>query len=149
MSTVEKMADRVGELFALQGDQLRAEIAAAMQATTNALKMRGAIPKTPPAGAGSALLLAAPGVLMGWTLRNSAGVGNVTLNLWDSRDTSGQADRQLVGTCSIGASSDWQQAEAWFGPGGVSFGDALTAEVLATGGGLLAGVVYLDPQSGP
>ena len=78
------------------------------------------------------LVWAGPGRLVGWSL--TATTNDVTVTLRDSRDTTGDP----IATIVVKAGSDAQQ---WAGPGGVSFGEGLYADV--SGAGTLTGAVWL------
>lgn len=130
MNLTEKMLEALTQLqTTLERD--RAAIQAALAETTNANRLRGARP-VPAGAAGRPLLWAGPGRLVGWSLTATGGAVEVTLR--DSRDTTGDP----VATIAIAAGG---HAALWAGPGGVSFGEGLFADV--TGAGTLAGAIWL------
>lgn len=81
----EAIADRLGDLFALQADELRATIAAGLAETNNALRLQGA--RNRPIYPNS-VAWAGSGRLVGWSLAGGASGGTVTV--YDSRDTFGE-----------------------------------------------------------
>jgi hypothetical protein len=127
----ETIADRMGELFALQGAQLRAEIAAGMAQTTDAIRLRGA--RVVPLRPGAALAHTGPGRLVGWSLRdlNVAGASFVTLH--DGRSTDGP----VLAVIDLEAPTTTQTV--WLGPGGVSITEAVFVSVT----GSVTGSLYI------
>lgn len=140
-----KITDDIVEKFAVQvardGERWRDEMRAAMSQFANGLRLQGARPLAVPFSAGTKLLWGGPCRLLGWTLRNPAAAGgNIGVTLYDGRDN-GAA---VVGTASVGSGSAWAQSLAWFGPSGVSVGDALFLEsVVGAGTPNLVGAVYI------
>lgn len=129
MSTTEKIADRLGELFALQGERIRATIAAGLVETKNALRLRGArvvgvIPNAP--------LVPAACRLVGWSLRAGSG-GPAVLALYDAREAFGEP----VAVVTIPADGTDNHS---FPGGGVSITEALFFAVTS---GTVAGSLYL------
>jgi hypothetical protein len=123
----EKIADKLGELFALQEERTRTQIAAGLVETRNALRLRGA--RSVPV-AGSQLVNGGPGRLTGWSLRAAAGApADVTFR--DSRDAFG--DPVAVVTIPAGATSNHALP-------GVSVTEALYIDVTA---GAVSGSVHL------
>lgn len=129
MSTTDRIADRLGELFALQGDRIRDEIRAGLQETSNALRLRGARnrPLYP-----DALVWGGPGRLVGWSIRATGGAVSVTLH--DGRDTAGE----VLAVIDVPAGESTQGA---LPGGGVSITEALYADV--SGAGAVQGSIYL------
>jgi hypothetical protein len=131
---VEKWFDKLGDRVVEEGARVRAVIESGLTATNTANRLRGAR-AIPIDGRALAVGWGAQGTLMGWSLRNT-GASNVTVNFRDGRSTDGD----LIGTVILGQNSAWMIQTAWFGPGGVSFGEALFIEVT---GGTIAGSAYI------
>lgn len=85
MGMAQDIADKLGELFALQGDRIRDEIRSGLAQTNNALRLQGA--RNRPIYPNS-VAWAGSGRLVGWSIRGGAGGGVVTLH--DGRDDSGE-----------------------------------------------------------
>jgi hypothetical protein len=126
----EAIADRLGELFALQGDRIRDEIRAGLEQTNNALRLQGArnrpiYPNTV-AWAGS-------GRLVGWSIAGGASGGTVTV--YDSRDTSGE----VLAVVAVGADETHNHG---LPGGGVSVTEACFVAVT----GSVTGSLYLGAK---
>lgn len=133
---IEKLTSTVVQ----ESEKTRAAMVSGFQSTLLGSRIHGALPRQVPDGpTPAALLYDGPGRVMGWTLRNSAGTGNLVVNLYDGADNTAP----LVATASIGSASSWQQSSAWFGPDGLAVGQRLTIEIVATSGSpTLAGAVH-------
>lgn len=128
MNLSEKLLDTLHRLDASL-ERRDAGMQAALSETQNAIRLRGA--RAVPAGdVGRPLLWAGPGRLVGWSLTAVGGPAVVTLR--DGRDTTGDP------IASIAIDQDGT-AQLWAGPGGVSFGEGLYADV----NGNVTGAVWL------
>ena len=140
MSIVQKTLEKIADAVVREGELSRAELRAGFQQTSGAVRLEGARPiqinMTTPV---SQLLWGGTGRLLGWTLRNGGGAGNIAVDFRNGRDDS--AD--LLATVSIGSNSAWQQGTVWLGPSGVSITDALWIDPNPTGGATLIGCVYI------
>jgi hypothetical protein len=104
------------------------KIAAALVQTNAGNRLRGARPL--PAGTGGRpLLCAGAGRVVGWALTATAAT---TITLRDSRDTTGDP----IASIAIPANGS---AALWCGPGGISFGEGLFADVA---GGPFTGAIW-------
>jgi hypothetical protein len=128
---LEKFADRLGELFALQGEKIRATIAAGLTETTNAVRLQGA--RVVQLRPGATVAHAGRGRLVGWSVRSDAGG---TLTLHDGRST----DADVLAVIQLAAGG---AHTVWFGPGGISITEAvyLSAPAVVTSGALYIGAV--------
>jgi len=87
---------------------------------------------------GTTQVSASPGRLVGWNLREVSGIGTLTVRLHNGPDIGSP----LVACATAPAGG---VAQCWMAPGGISFTEGLTVEVLS-GSGLstqMEGVVYL------
>lgn len=138
--SAQHVIDRIAEHVVNEGALVRSELRAGLVETRNAVRLQGsrAIPVLPTTGL---QLSTSGGRLMGWTLRNSATGGQLTVDLRDGRDSSGE----LLATVSLGSASAWQNSPPmWFGPGGISFQEALYLDLtIVSGSPTLAGAVYV------
>jgi hypothetical protein len=125
---VEKWFDALGDRVAEEGSRVRAVLEAGLAQTANANRLRGARPLQVRNG----LLWGGPGRLAGWSVW--ANGGPVRLILHDGRDTGGDV---LAVVDLIDQENDTTNLVA---PAGVSFGEALYAEIIGTGA--LIGAVY-------
>lgn len=113
-------------------DRQHAAFQAAAAETANANRLRAARACPAPGDGGRPLLWAGPARLVGWSLH--AVGGDVVVTVTDSRDGTGDS------VASIALIQGQSQA-AWFGPGGISAGEGLFADV--SGAGTLAGAFWL------
>ena len=130
MNLSEKLLDVLTRVDATL-EQDRAVLQAALTLTQNATRLRGARP-VPAGDDGRPLLWAGPGRLVGWSLTATGGAAPVVLR--DSRDAGGDPVASI--TLAAGEST-----ALWAGPGGVSFGEGLFADITAAG--TLTGAVWL------
>lgn len=131
MSVTQKLLERIAEAVTTAGETVRSEIQAGLAQTRNGLTVRAAAlrPVYP-----NTVTNAGTGRLIGWSLRETSGTNPVVVTLYDSRDNSGDVVAQV--SLAAGAVSNHGLPGA-----GVSFGEALFAEV--TGAGTVRGPVYL------
>lgn len=125
---IETLADRMAE----EGARVRATIEAGLTQTKDAQRLSGARPVPMANVTASRLLWGGPTRVVGWNLY--AAGGPVRLLLHDGRDTG--AD--VIGVIDL---ATFEHDAAWFGPGGISLGEALFGEIVGTG--TLTGAVYL------
>lgn len=137
----EHLIEKLTSTVVQESEKTRDAMAAGFTSSQRGNRLHGAlslqVPPNLPSTAAQ-LLYDGPGRLMGFTLRNSAGAGNIVVNLYDGADNTAP----LVGSVSVGSGSEWQQATAWFGPGGIGVSARLTLEVIASGGATLSGAVH-------
>ncbi len=130
---VERIANRLGELMALQEERVRSQIAAGLVETRNALRLQGA--RSEPLN-GSRLLWGGSGRLVGWSLRATGGAVAVTLH--DGRpETLGD----VLAVIDLAAG---QSATVGLPGSGVSVTEACSAVV--TGAGTVSGAVFLGAK---
>lgn len=82
----QDIADKLGELFALQGDRIRDEIRSGLAQTNNALRLQGA--RNRPIYANT-VAWAGSGRLVGWSIRGDDAAAS-TITLHDGRDDGGE-----------------------------------------------------------
>lgn len=128
---VEKWFDKLGDRVEAEGARVRTELAAGLTQTRNGMRVTGA--RYVPFPAASSLLNGGPGRLVGWSILASA-AGPVRVIFHDGRDTGAEVFSVLD---LVAGESD----RTWFGPSGISFGEALYLEVVGTG--TITGAVYL------
>lgn len=136
MSIAETIADKLGELFALQEERTRAQIDAGLIQTRNALRLQGARTVTLNGNAGTQSVWAGPGRLVGWSVL--AGASPVTVSIYDGRpDSYTTADLVAVFALTAGQSANHA------GGGGVSITEACTVVVA---GGTVTGAIHLGAK---
>ncbi len=127
----ERIANRLGELFALQEERTRAQIAAGLIETRNALRLQGArsesLDRSRQVSGGNARLV-------GWSLRAAGGAATVTLH-------DGRVESLGDVLASVGLAADGASSTEWLG-GGVSITEGCYAVVT----GNVSGAIYLGGQ---
>lgn len=131
MGWVEDKLEHLSSVVALEGERTRIEMAAGLADTLRGLRIDGAryrpiVPNAVNDNAG--------GRLVGWSLR--ADGGDVTVTLHDGYS----ADADTVATVALAAG---QSDTVTVMPAGVSYVDALYAEVTSTGAGVVAGALWI------
>lgn len=124
---VERIANRLGELMALQEERTRAQIAAGLTETRNALRLRGA--RSEPLTS-SRLVSGGNARLVGWSL---LATDEVTVTFFDGRSDA-MGDQLAAVAIPAGGSSNVAM------PGG---GVSITEGCYAVVTGAVTGAVYL------
>lgn len=121
MGRTEDLVEHVGAMFALEGAKLRAEMQAGLSDFQRGLRVTGAAYRPLVA---NAVVYNGSRRLVGWSVRAVGGAATLTLH--DGRT----ADDDVIAT--VGLSADGATDTQWMGPAGVSFVEALYAEVTGT-----------------
>jgi hypothetical protein len=136
-----KLEDRAIATLAaipLEVERIHLSLAAGLAEYANAVRVTGSrvvsLPGLPAAGT-TGLLWGGRCRVAGWSIRAVGGAAVLTLR--DGRDVSSP----VVAAPTIGG--DGQSTTAWFGPAGLTIGDALSFDATVAGGGTLVGAVYL------
>lgn len=128
--------DHIGAMFAMEGEKWRDELRAGFAAYDRGNRIDAARYRPLPLY-GNQVTWNGAGRLVGWSLR--AVGGPVTVELVDGHDAvNGDT------FASLQLSADGATATQWFGPGGISFTEALyTVVTLGTGATSVRGAIYL------
>lgn len=130
MSVTQKLLEKIVGAIERAEESVRNDVRAGLAETNRAVRLTGA--RYLPLPASAQLMWGGQGRLVGWSAQATG--GPVRLVLRDGRDTS--AD--VVAVVDL---ADGEHDRTWFGPGGVSFGEALYCERTGTGG--ITGALYL------
>jgi hypothetical protein len=133
---IEHLADRIADAVALEGQRVRAELAAGLSDTVNGLRVTAARPaKLNP----NALNATSAGRLVGWSLRETSGGAPAVVTIYDGREAA-SADPIVTLPLLAGGGATQMPAAT-----GVSFGDGLFVQVTgAVVGSLFFGAVDGD-----
>lgn len=124
-----KIADKLADVFANEGERTRAALASGLTKTVNGLRVTGARPQALQA---NAIASTGAGRLVGWSIRETAGAAAV-ITIYAARDASDPL--ALVATIPLVANGGDTKLPA---VPGVSFGDGLYVAVT----GAVAGALY-------
>ena len=135
MGLAESIADKLGELFALQEERTRSQIAAGLVETRNALRLLGARSVPLNSYAGTQSVWAGPGRLVGWSVRANGGPASLTF--YDGRPDALGDVVAVLNLSGDGVASNHGAAGA-----GISITEACS--VVVTGN--VTGAVYLGAK---
>ncbi len=132
---MNRTPDQAMTEVALTLDKIRSTLAASLEQTHNAVRLRGARCIGVGNKDGRAMAWGAAGRLVGWSIRAVDKPATVAL-----RDSRRAGQGEVVAFIDLPSASSTQTI--WLGPGGVSFTDGLYLEVL-TADATVQGSVYV------
>lgn len=125
-----KIADKLADVFANEGERTRAALASGLTKTVNGLRVTGARPQ---ALAPNAIASTGAGRLVGWSIRETSGSAPAVVSIYAGRDAGDPL--ALVAVIPLSANAGDTKLPA---VPGVSFGDGLYVAVT----GAVSGALY-------